>query len=51
MQLAVQKKEKSAAVPAAASKEESNTRQMEVIKVVRLNKRTELMMMKRKMSR
>ena len=44
------KKEKSAPVLAAASQEESNARQMEVIKVVRLNKRAELMM-KRKMSR
>ena len=47
----MERKKKSAPVLAAASKEESNTRQMEVIKVVRLNKRTELMMMKRKMSR
>ena len=44
------KKEKTAPVLAAASQEETKARQMEVIKGVRLNKRAELMMMKRKMS-
>jgi len=44
------KKEKSAPVLAAASQKETKARQMEVIKGVRLNKRAELMMMKRKMS-
>ena len=44
------KKEKSAPVLAAASHQETKARQMEVIKGVRLNKRAELMMMKRKMS-
>ena len=44
------KREKTAPVLAAASQEETKARQMEVIKGVRLNKRAELMMMKRKMS-
>ena len=44
------KKEKRAPVLAAASQEETKARQMEVIRGVRLNKRAELMMMKRKMS-
>lgn len=46
----VERKKKSAPVLAAAFQEETKARQMEEIKVVRLNKRAELMMMKRKMS-
>ena len=44
------KREKTAPVLAPASQEETKARQMEVIKGVRLDKRAELMMMKRKMS-
>ena len=44
------KKEKSAPVLAAASQEESKARQMQGMDVVRLNKRAELMVMKRKLS-
>ena len=44
------KKERSAPVLAVATQEETKARQMEVIRGVRLNKRAELMMMRRKMS-
>ena len=46
----MRKKERSAPVLAVATQEETKARQMEVIRGVRLNKRAELMMMRRKMS-